>query len=301
MQTDAADIHMLAFDHRADFERLFGIEGRRPTHEEIRRLRWAKTVIFEGFRVAVEDGAGAESGAVLIDPAYGDDVARLATETGTTLALSVERPGTGEFDFEFGDGFADHLERHSATCVKAMFLHHPDGDPESGRRQIRRLRRLSDWLHAHGREFLLELIVTPRPHDLDAVGGDVDRFRTEIRPHLVMRSIGELQAAGVEPHVWKLQGMTSRNTCAAVVDEVRRDGRSATRCVVLGAGASDDEVESWLATVRDVPGFAGFAIGRSIFAGPIRQLASGRIERDAAVNAIAGRYRRFVDVHRGVR
>jgi 5-dehydro-2-deoxygluconokinase len=46
-----------------------------------------------------------------------------------------------------------------------------------------------------------------------------------------------------------------------------------------------------------VPGYLGFAIGRSIFSDPLKGWLRGLLGRDEAVRAIARSYRRFVDVY----
>ena len=52
-------LYMLAFDHRASFQKgIFGIEGT-PTSEQRARIGQSKLVIFEGLRRAVEEFATA--------------------------------------------------------------------------------------------------------------------------------------------------------------------------------------------------------------------------------------------------
>lgn len=301
MTRDVSTLRMLAFDHRADFERLFGVAGRRPTPDEARRIREGKELILDGFRTAVDDGVDGDSAAILVDPEYGVDVARRAADAGVRVAISVERPGPGEFDFEFGDRFGEHLLAQPVTCAKAMVLYNPEGDTACNTRQATRLRRLGDWLRRHRREFLLELLVPAEPGQLASVGGAAERYASELRPELVARSVVELQDAGLEPDVWKLQGMRSPDACRQVVAAVRRDGRDAARCVVLGAGAGDAEVDAWLVTAASIPGYVGFAIGRSIFAEAVEDWAAGRISREDAVTSVARRFRRFVAVDEGAR
>ena len=46
-----------------------------------------------------------------------------------------------------------------------------------------------------------------------------------------------------------------------------------------------------------LPGFAGFAVGRSIWEAALQDLIAGRIERHQAVTVIADRYRRLIDTY----
>ena len=70
-------------------------------------------------------------------------------------------------------------------------------------------------------------------------------------------------------------------------------------CVVLGRGASDDKVDEWLRAGAGLPGYEGFAIGRSIFAESVKAYAADPdgFDRGAAVEKIAEKYRRFIDVY----
>ena len=68
-------------------------------------------------------------------------------------------------------------------------------------------------------------------------------------------------------------------------------------CVVLGRGADAGQVERWLRAGALVPGYVGFAIGRSIFNAPLKAWLRGTLDRAGAVEAIAGNYQRFVEVY----
>lgn len=52
----------------------------------------------------------------------------------------------------------------------------------------------------------------------------------------------------------------------------------------------------WLATAAGVPGFIGFAVGRTDFWDPLVAWRSGKASRDEAIAEIAGRYREFVEL-----
>jgi len=75
-------------------------------------------------------------------------------------------------------------------------------------------------------------------------------------------------------------------------------GVAGAPCVVLGRGADAAAVERWLRAGAGVPGFDGFAIGRSIWWDPVRAYMDGVTDRAAAVTAIAERYVHFVTVYR---
>jgi len=66
---------------------------------------------------------------------------------------------------------------------------------------------------------------------------------------------------------------------------------------VLGRGANDDAVDHWLRQGAGVPGYVGFAIGRTIWWDALKGYLDKSIERDAASEQIADNYLRFIDVY----
>ena len=69
-------------------------------------------------------------------------------------------------------------------------------------------------------------------------------------------------------------------------------------CVVLGRGASDEKVDEWLRAGSGLPGYIGFAIGRSIFGEAVKALASGEgFDGEAGAESIASKYLRFIAVY----
>lgn len=289
-------LYILAFDHRGSFEKMFGVSGRAPTPEEVARISDAKSLIFEGFRRAVAEGVPKDAAGVLVDGQYGPQVARAARAEGYLLAMPVEKSGQNEFDFEYGEAFGEKILEYDPTFSKVLVRYNPEGDQELNARQAARLKRLSDWLHEHGRKFLFELLVPAEEHQLEAVGGDAERYDTETRPPLMMQAIEELQDVGIEADIWKIEGIDSRDSCRRIAELVRRDGRDQVSCVVLGRGASDAKVDEWLRAGAGLPGYVGFAIGRSIFGEAVKGLAAGG-DREAGVASIAAKYRRFVEVY----
>jgi myo-inositol catabolism protein IolC len=291
------NVYMLAFDHRASFQKgLFGIDGT-PSPEERARIGQSKQIIFEGLRRAVEEGAPKQWAGVLVDEHFGAVVARAAKREGFTLAMPAEMSGQDEFDFEFGEDFGSHIEAFDPAFTKVLVRYNPEGDQEMNRRQLARLKTLSDWLHARDRKFLFELLVPPEQAQLEAVGGDKDRYDLEIRPGLVVRVIAESQAAGVEPDIWKIEGLDRREDCVRVVEQARVGGRDRVSCVVLGRGANEEGVVKWLRQGAGVPGFMGFAVGRTIWWEPLKSWVAGEADSDSAAQAISGNYRRMVDAY----
>jgi 5-dehydro-2-deoxygluconokinase len=290
-------LYILAFDHRGSFQkRFFGIEGEADS-EQTAIIADAKHLIFEGLLQAVGAGADPSAAGVLVDEQFGSTVPSEAREAAFVLAMPAERSGQEYFDFQYGDDFGAHIERFNPDFTKVLVRYNPDDDAQANSTQAEKLKRLSDWLHAHERKFLFELLVPAVESQLAQVGGDSDRYDAELRPQLMRRAMAELQDAGIEVDVWKIEGVEERSDCEMLVAQARTGGREGVCCVVLGRGADDAKVDHWLTQAAGVDGFIGFAIGRSIWWDPLKAYVEGKIERAAGARKIAENYLHFVAVY----
>jgi 5-dehydro-2-deoxygluconokinase len=290
-------LYFLAFDHRGSFQKkMFGIEGD-PDAEQTATIVDAKHLVFEGMLRAVERGAPADVTGVLVDEQFGGKIPEEAREKGLKLAMPVEKSGQDTFDFEYGEDFGAHIEKFDPDFSKVLVRYNPEGDAESNRQQLDQLNRLADWLHGRDRRFLFELLVPAEKQQLESVGGDEDRYDSELRPELMRRTIAEVQDAGIEVDIWKIEGVDERSDCEMLVEQARAEGRTGVVCVLLGRGADDDKVDHWLGQAAPVDGFVGFAIGRSIWWDALKGFLAGDLERADAAEQIADNYLRFIDVY----
>jgi 5-dehydro-2-deoxygluconokinase len=290
-------LYILAFDHRGSFQKkFFGIQGE-PDAEQTAIIADAKHLIFEGVLQAVGSGADPSLTGVLVDEQFGSTVPQEARERGLKLAMPAERSGQNMFDFQYGEEFGEHIERFDPDFTKVLVRYNPDGHAEENRVQLDKLKQLSDWLSGHDRKFLFELLVPAEEPQLASVGGDSERYDSELRPELMRRAIADIQDAGIVVDIWKIEGVDERSDCKMLVEQARSGGREGVVCVVLGRGADDDKVDQWLQAAAPVDGFVGFAIGRSIWWDPLKAYVDGKIERSAGAKQIAENYLRFVQVY----
>jgi 5-dehydro-2-deoxygluconokinase len=112
----------------------------------------------------------------------------------------------------------------------------------------------------------------------------------------MVEAIRELQDAGVDPDLWKIEGLDRRENCQAIVTAARAGGRDQVGCIILGRGEDDRRVREWLGIAAGVPGFIGFAVGRTDFWDPLVAWRAKKATREQAVAEIAARCRVFVDV-----
>jgi myo-inositol catabolism protein IolC len=291
----------LAFDHRGVFRReLFGIDGE-PTPDEDAALAAAKEVIYAGIAEALDSGE-VEPGAaaILVDERHGAAIAHRARARGVRVAMPVERADRDLFEFEYGDDFKAHIERFQPDYAKVLVRFNPEGNPGDNDLQLSRLRRLAAFLEDSPTQLMFELIVVPSQAQLAAVGRDARRFDVELRPHLIARSIAAVQAAGVEPAMWKLEGVDSAEHAQTIAATARAGPtRANVGCILLGAGAPAERVREWLQVAAATPGYRGFAIGRSVWGEPLRYWLAGEADRSSASAAIAERYLGFIRAYRG--
>ena len=289
------DLFILAFDHRGSIERnLLKLPGK-PTSADQELIRSLKAVIFEGSRIAWERTQTGEV-AILVDEGYGSTAIARAKEVGIPLAVSVEKSGQTVFDFEYGDAFAEHIDKADPDYVKTLVRYNPADEDQLKATQLARLKVLSDAVAVRRARLLLEVLVPPAPgvNETDPVA-----FAAGERPALVARAIAEFQAAGIQADIWKLEGINSSEDCARVVEQARAGGRDSVACIILGAGASSETVDGWLRAAAPVDGFRGFAIGRSIWWTEIGDYVAGRLDAGSAAARIAENFDRFVTVYTG--
>jgi myo-inositol catabolism protein IolC len=293
-------LYILPFDHRGSFQtKMFGWKGT-LTAEQTAAIAAAKQVIYDGFKEAVQDGVPESKAGILVDEQFGSAILRDAAAHHYTTACPAEKSGQDEFDFEYGEDFAKHIESVRPTFCKVLVRYNPEGDSVTNARQAGRLKRLSNYLHREtASKFMFELLVPAEKTQLDRFNGDKKAYDLQLRPQLMARTIQELQEAGVEPDVWKVEGLDRREDCQKIVAVARRDGRDKVGIIILGRGEDDRKVHEWLVTAAGVPGFIGFAVGRTSFWDPLVAWRAGKIDREQAVNDIVGRYRGFVDTFEG--
>src|SRR5438552_5181787 len=201
-------LYVLPFDHRGSFQtEMFGWKGA-LSPEQTPHIAVAKKVSYDGFSAAIAAGVPKDKAGILVDEQFGRAILRDAAAHGYTLACPAEKSGQDEFDFEYGEDFAQHIEAFQPTFCKVLVRYNPESDPALTQRQAARLKRLSQYLHDKSRSrFMFELLVPAEKAQLDRLHGDTKAYDAELRPRLMVQAIEQLQDAQVEPDVWKIEGL----------------------------------------------------------------------------------------------
>jgi myo-inositol catabolism protein IolC len=291
-------LFIMAMDHRESFGKtLFDVKDDDPDDAQLAAMKSAKQLIFEGLLEAVPMLTSGRAG-VLVDERYGQGVIDKlgADRTSVVLAAPVEASGHDWFTLEWGDQWLDHVERIKPDYAKVLVRDNPDFNAARRERQFGQLAQVSAGLAKIGVPLLYELLVPATDAQLGQAGRDAGAYDRDIRPALVVKVIADNQARGVEPALWKVEGLETVEATQQVASQAKADGRLAD-LIVLGRDAPAERLDHWLEVASQVPGFVGFAIGRSIWEDVVREYEAsdhGDIAADNARRKIAERYLAFV-------
>jgi myo-inositol catabolism protein IolC len=269
-QPDHRVLLILAADHRRSLER--GLYGQTPpTPAQVARISADKLQVYQALLDAAAWLPPQIQPGMLIDEQYGAGVAELATQSTSAVSLCMPLEASGQewFRFAYGDDWQQHAELFAAKHAKVLVRDNPGLDPARRLQQARRLGQVSAWTARTARSLILELLVPATGADKDATEGNMPRYHDELRPGHTLQVMEYLQDHGVEPAFWTVEGLGRHDDAVAVAAIAQRGGRQA-RCLVGGRHAPYDELEHWLQVAAPIPGWAGFAIGRSIWWDPLR-------------------------------
>jgi myo-inositol catabolism protein IolC len=295
MPTTTRPLFILADDHRDSLEKELYKLTAAPTAAQAARIRADKMLVYEALVDATKrlpDGAQA---GILVDEEYGSDVAELAVKSDGLINLSMPLEASGKdwFEFAYGDDWKTHAGYFATDHAKVLIRDNPALSVPDRLQQAERLKVVSAWAAETRHHLIVELLVPATDDDLKSVGGDKKRYDDELRPKLTLDVIGFLQDHGADPAIWKVEGMDTAKDAAAVAQLAKRGGRTA-ECIILGRHASTEDLDRWLAVAAPLPGYVGFAIGRSIWWDPLAGHLAGAIATDVARHQIAENYLYFV-------
>jgi len=121
-------LYVLPFDHRGSFQKkMFGWDGV-LSPQQTAEIAAAKRVIYDAFTTALHAGVPKEKAGILVDEQFGAAILRDASSVGYTTCCPAEKSGQDEFDFEYGEDFAKHIETLHPTFCKFLVRYNPEGD-----------------------------------------------------------------------------------------------------------------------------------------------------------------------------
>lgn len=284
-------LFILPFDHRGSFlKNLFNLADRKPSQKEIDEIKELKWLIYSGFKYAINQRLVPQSStAILIDDEFGEKIIEDAKSSGYKVSISTEVSGQDEFQFEHGEDFGAYLKKYSPDSAKALIRYNPEEDEDLNKRQLTRLKKLNDYCKKEGIGFLLEPLVIATQKQMEEVDQSKERYDREMRPKLMVDMIREIREFGIEPDIWKLEGLDKEEDYENLAKEIHPD----SRIIILGRGADASQVERWIAVGAGVEKVIGFAIGRTVFWQPLLDYKNERIDKGVAIERIANNFSRF--------
>ncbi|MGH9321073.1 MAG: 2-deoxy-5-keto-D-gluconate 6-phosphate aldolase domain-containing protein [Vicinamibacteria bacterium] len=292
------ELYVQPFDHRGSFTKTFfdfkGAPKIEPDQDQHVPVSAAKTLIYRGLLRAIEMGVPREEVGILVDAQFGSHILFDAKGRRIPASVCVEKSGQDVFDFEYGPRWQDHLRYLAPDIVKCLVRYHPEDDRARNGEQLARLKLLSDYIHAGDDFYLMFELLVPALTEEDKKAGD--RYDSDIRPRHMIEAIRQIQDSGVEPDIWKIEGLDSRDPARAVARQVRsNEARGKVGCILLGRGSNKEKVHEWLKVAAPVEGFIGFAVGRTNFSEPLKRYLKKELDERSAVEEIAENYKGCVD------
>ena len=208
---------------------------------------------------------------ILVEEEFGADILREAKQIGMTRAVTVEKSGRPLFEFQYGKAFAKHLEKYDPTFAKVL-IRYNHADKHANALQNARLKQISNFCKRHKIGFMLEVLLE----------GKGSRFVQ------MKQMIQTFERAGVQPSVWKLEGLDKASQWRAVKKLTKAD------LIILGRGKSKREVEAWVKTAAESDVVRGFAIGRTVFFPPLKLYLAGKLTHAQAIERIKKNYLHFI-------
>ncbi len=269
---DWSTMRVFAFDHRMQLEDLPG-----ATAEKIGRF---KELCLDA---AAEVAGGKPGYGLLCDSRLGRDALYKAAGQGLWIGRPVEWPGSRPLvlESEIGPDFGGLAEWPLAHVVKVLCFCHPDDDPAMRDEQEAVVKRLFAAARRNRLEFLLEII----PSKVGPVAEDTNA-----------RLIQRFYDIGIFPDWWKLEPLQGDAAWAATVGAIERNDAHTRGILVLGLGQGQAELAASFRLAARYPLVRGFAVGRTIFAEAAAGWMAGRIADAAAVQEMAGNFRRLCAV-----
>jgi 5-dehydro-2-deoxygluconokinase len=268
------EVCALAFDHRSQFEAIADRNG-----VDRKRISKFKDLVCEA---AVRSSENVDNIGVIIDGRYGFESLARVTGSGAWVARPVELPGSRPLEFEAGDNVGlDLLSWPQEQIVKCLVFYHPDDMPDLRQQQEEKLQALYEACRITNHELLLEVIP---PVD------------TDVTHDTMARALDNLYIRGIFPDWWKLPPQATREAWSQIAAVIEKHDSLCRGVVLLGLGATEDELKLGFELASGQPLCKGFAVGRSVFHSPAEQWFAGEIGDNEVIEQVEANYTRLVQL-----
>lgn len=266
------ELHILAFDHRSQFEDQARQHGRSDAD-----IRAVKSLIGQAWQNVASGHS--EAGAI-IDGQYGSDLLEQLTGAGHWLARPIEQAGVTPLRFVDGPNVGLTLKSWPHEhVVKCLVRYDLECDAALRAAQEVRLQKLFSACREISRELLLEVLPTP--------AGDSTSFD-------IAAVIGRLYETGIVPDWWKIECPETTAVWKDLSSVIETNDADCRGVVLLGKGVPLDELCAAFTAARRFPICKGFAVGRSIFHKPVDEWFQRAINDDTCIQLIEQNFRELI-------
>jgi RpiB/LacA/LacB family sugar-phosphate isomerase len=285
----ASPLYILPFDHRGSFKKIIGVQD--PlTKKDVQKIKDYKQIIYSAFKKAK---LSKEDAGILVDETYGKGILLSAKKKKIITCYTLEKSGQKEFFFDRKD-YRNRLSYFKPSYAKVLLRYNPAGNKAMNKRQAKKLAELTKYLKKVNVGFLLEVLEIPTEKQLKKYKTKTN-FDHKLRAKLMVKAISELQQAGVDPEIWKLEGLYKKELMQKVADQVTSFNPQA-RIVVLGRGENEKKAAHWIKEGAKVEAVIGFAVGRTVFKQPLLDYQSKKLNKSQTIDKITHNYLHFVNI-----
>ena len=118
----------------------------------------------------------------------------------------------------------------------------------------------------------------------------------------MVEAVKVLQDYGVEPDIWKVEGLDRREQAEAVSEQARvGEARKRVGCIILGRGSDKSKSTSGYRSLHRFPASSGSPSAAPTSALPLKRFLEDPKQESAAIEAIAENYKGCVDTWQAAR
>lgn len=280
------ELLVLAFDHRAQLEALAQKVG-----APVSRLPALKSLLATAGFHAADRGGFLDRLGLIIDDRYGAEALAAWTGQNLWLARPVEVPQADaphpQLAFESGTEVGPRLRTWPREhVIKCLVFLNPDA-LEGEAAQLGRLLQLQ--AAAQDTEHALMLEVIPR-----GAGAKMEPGRLPVL-------LDWLYAHGVRPDWWKLPPLPDAEGWDALEGVVARRDPHCCGVLLLGLEAPFEVLAESFRAAAGAQVVRGFAVGRTLFAGPSAEWLAGKIGDDQLIEQVTAAFSRLAQAWRRAR
>jgi len=266
-----------AFDHRRQL-----VEMAQECGADLSRISALKELLFMATNNVIKQRGMQDSGGILCDDRFGQNVLNEATGSNMWIGRPVELPGSVPIKFEGDASIGSRLKSWPTEQIVKCLVFYSTAD-EVGLRQQQddSIVELYQSCCDSGHQLLLEII--PPAAEKNDTGESL------------YQSVDHLLKLDVRPDWWKIpcvDSVSAKKICALIQDTTPR----CCGVVVLGLDAPVDVLAKGFEAFRGLPLVKGFAVGRTIFGESARRWLAGDYDDATLVTQVENNYKEIIDL-----